>query len=281
MVAKKKKTNIFRRGPHKHETDVRNDVTMVITWYGQQDCLLKQCMFYSDMAKEYDMIPKVIIVNDGHDEERDFFHETIKSFKKAFDLTGVDVLNDVGFNSHTCRNLGVKLAKTDWVWLLDTDCFESEEIYRHLRFERKLKEDEFYVPRALMDYPEDMSGYELLDPKGLIKYKTHPNSWIMTKECFWSTGGYDIEFQGVRQGDGEFFLAIGRDGYKQWDYGLLSEDKRHHIIVSYPKREPWYIRQDPWKQNEARNLIDFVRTRNTNPYRKYRKRIHDMEWEYV
>ena len=281
MVAKKKKSNIFRRGKHKFATDIRNDVTMIITWYGQQDCLLRQCMFYSDMDKEYNMIPKVIIINDGHEDERDFFHETIKSFKKAFDLTGVDVLNDVGFNSHTCRNLGVKLAKTDWVWLLDTDCFESEDIYRHLRFERVLKEDEFYVPRALMDYPEDMSGYELLDPKGLIKYKTHPNSWIMTKECFWSTGGYDIEFQGVRQGDGEFFLAIGRDGYKQWDYGLLSEDKRHHIIVSYPKREPWYIRQDPWKQNEARNLIDFVRTRNTNPYRKYRKRIHDMEWEYV
>ncbi len=281
MVAKKKKSSIFRRGTHKFATDIRNDVTMIITWYGQQDCLLRQCMSYSDMAKEYNMIPKVIIINDGHEDERDFFHETIKSFKTAFDLTGVDVLNDVGFNSHTCRNLGVKLAKTDWVWLLDTDCFESEDIYRHLRFERELKEDEFYVPRALMDYPEDMSGYELLDPKGLIKYKTHPNSWIMTKECFWSTGGYDIEFQGVRQGDGEFFLAIGRDGYKQWDYGLLSEDKRHHIIVSYPKREPWYIRQDPWKQNEARNLIDFVRTRNTNPYRKYRKRIHDMEWEYV
>ena len=126
-----------------------------------------------------------------------------------------------------------------------------------------------------------MSGYELLDPKGLIKYKTHPNSWIMTRECFWSTGGYDIEFQGVRQGDGEFFISIGREGVKQWDYELLSEEEPHHIIVSYPKREPWYIRQDPWKQNEARNLIDFVRTRNTNPYRKYRKRIHDMEWEYV
>lgn len=81
MVAKKKKSNIFRRGKHKFATDIRNDVTMIITWYGQQDCLLRQCMFYSDMAKEYNMIPKVIIINDGHEDERDFFHETIKSFK--------------------------------------------------------------------------------------------------------------------------------------------------------------------------------------------------------
>ena len=277
----KKKKQIFKRGPHKFETDIRNDITMIITWYGQGDCLLKQMLFYSDMAKEYDIVPRVIVINDAHEEERQYFHETIKAFKGSFDLTGVDIKHDVGFNSHTCRNLGVKLAKTDWVWLLDTDCFESEDIFRHSRFEKKLKDDMFYVPRALMDYPEDMSGYELLDPKGLIKYKTHPNSWIMTKECFWSTGGYDIEFQGVRQGDGEFFISIGREGVKQWDYELLSEEEPHHIVVSYHKREPWYIRQDPWKQDEARNLIDFVRTRNTNPYRKYRKRIHDMEWEYV
>ena len=179
---------------------------MIITWYGQGDCLLKQMLFYSDMAKEYDIVPRVIVINDAHEEERQYFHETIKAFKGSFDLTGIDIKHDVGFNSHTCRNLGVKLAKTDWVWLLDTDCFESEDFFRHSRFEKKLKDDMFYVPRALMDYPEDMSGYELLDPKGLIKYKTHPNSWIMTKECFWSTGGYDIEFQGVRQGDGEFFI---------------------------------------------------------------------------
>ena len=273
--------NIFRKGRKKFETDIRNDITMIITWYGQAECLLQQCMFYADMADKYDLIPKVIIINDAHDAERQYFQECIKSFKGKFDLIGVDVKGDIGFNSHTCRNLGVKLAKTDWVWLLDVDCFESEDIYRHSRFEKELNDKVFYVPRALMDYPENMDGYELLDPKGLIKYKTHPNSWIMTRECFWSTGGYDIEFCGVRQGDGEFFISIGRKGIKEWDYGLLSDNNEHHIVVSYPKRDPFYVRQDPLKQNEARHLIDFVRTRNTNPYRKYRKRIYDMKWEYV
>jgi hypothetical protein len=257
-----------------------NDITVVMTWYGQQDLLLQQVRFYADMAEKYHHRPKVIIMNDSNGPERTYFHECINAYKGAFDIQGVDVVsNDIGFNSHTCRNLGVKIAKTDWVWLMDVDCFEQEDIYHYMRFEKELDDGMFYVPKADMDYPEDMTSYELLDPKGLIKYVTHPNSWIMTKECFWSTGGYDIEFCGVRQGDAEFFISIGRAGHKEWDYDLASEDKM--IRVCFPKRDPFYIRQDGWKQDDARELIDFVRTRNQNPYRRYRKRIHDLTWEYV
>lgn len=258
---------------------MKNDVTVIITWYGQEQHLINQCQFYAEMAVKYDCKPQVIIINDGHAEGREFFKEMIDAYRDSFDLVGIDVLFDAGFNSHTCRNLGVKRAKTDWIWLLDTDCFEKEDIFKYLRFDADLSEDMYYIPRADMEVPEDMSGYELLDPKGIIKWKSHPNSWIMTKECFWSTGGYDIEFQGVRQGDAEFFISIGRPGWKTWDYDLLHEEYR--IVVKTPKRDEHYIRQENIKQSQAREIIEHVRIRNTNPYRRYRKRINNLPWEYV
>ena len=103
----------------------------------------------------------------------------------------------------------------------------------------------------------------------------------MTREAFWSTGGYDIEFQGVRHGDAEFYLSIGRPEYKEWDYELLSDNDKHRIIVKTPKRDPFYIRQEKEKQSEASKLIDFVRLRNRNPYRKYRKKLYNFPYEMV
>ena len=259
----------------------KNDITSIQSWYGQQDHLINQLSFYSRMAEKYKCSPKVIIINDGNEAERDFFRDMIDTYRTSFDLVGIDVMYDVGFNSHTCRNVGVQNATTDWIWLIDVDCYEEEGIFYHSRFEAELSDDMFYIPKAKMQNPDDLSQYELLDPKGIIKYKTHPNSWIMTRECFWSSGGYDLEFQSVRQGDAEFFISLGRPGHKTWDYNLLSDDDKHRIHVMAPKRDPFYIRQESTKQSQAREIIEHVRTKNTNPYRKYRKRINNLPWEFV
>ena len=257
-----------------------NDVTCVMTWYGQEDHLYSQCVFYSRMVEKYGYKPRVIFVNDGHEDGRAFFHKTINQHKSRFDVMGIDVIKDVGFNSHVCRNIGAKHVKTDWMMLIDVDCFESHGMYRHLRFDKKLDTNMYYVPKADMEAPEVMSGYELLCPKGIIKYKTHPNTWIMTREAFWSTGGYDIEFQGVRHGDAEFFLGIGRPD-KKWDYDLLSEDDDKRMTVKIPRRDPFYVRQERGKQKQASPIVNFIRVRNRDPYHKYRKRLWNVEWDYV
>ena len=263
-------------------TKYNNNVTMVITWYGQEDHLLQQMEFYNRMVQKHPRnTPKVIVVNDGHEEGRQFFRNVIKIHRDRFDLVGIDVLEDAGFNSHACRNLGVKHAVTDWVFLMDVDCYESYGLYKHLRFDKKLDPNMYYVPKVDMESPECMSGYELLCPKGIIKYNTHPNTWIMTREAFWSTGGYDIECQGVRHGDAEFFKAIGRPGHKIWDYDLVSDDDDKRMIVKTPRRDTFYIRQERGKQKQAADIINFLRVRNENPYHKYRKTLYNSPFELV
>lgn len=258
-----------------------NDITLISTWYGQEDHLYNQCLFYSAMVEKFKYKPRVIFINDGHEDGRAFFRETIKQHKSRFDVMGIDVMTDMGFNSHACRNIGVKHAKTDWVFLMDVDCFEGQGLYHYMRFVKKLDTKMFYVPKVDMEAPEEMSGYELLCKKGIVKYKTHPNTWLMTREAYWSTGGYDLEFQGVRHGDAEFFIGIGRPGWKEWDYDLVSDDDDKRMTVKIPRRDPFYVRQERGKQKQASPIVNFIRVRNRDPYHKYRKRLWNTPWEYV
>ena len=255
-----------------------NDVTFIMTWYGQPNHLYIQLEFFKQQGKKLDIKPKLIMINDGH-EDRKYFERMIKAYKPHIHLTGIQLDKDHGFNSHMCRNIGVKQAKTDWIFLTDVDCHLSEELFGYIIAEAKLDDSMYYVPKANMEIKENMEEYELLDPKGIIKKVTHPNTWLMTRECFWSTGGYDIEFQNVRQGDAEFWLSIGRPGVKTWDYDLIHPE--YTIFVRAPKREESYIRQENKKCMMAKELVEFVRVRNTNPYRKYRKRITNCTWDFV
>ena len=47
-----------------------NDITVVFTWYGQELHLYNQMEFYNRMMQKYPCRPRVIVVNDGHEEGR-------------------------------------------------------------------------------------------------------------------------------------------------------------------------------------------------------------------
>ena len=53
------------------------------------------------------------------------------------------------------------------------------------------------------------------------------------------------------------------------------------MIVKVPRRDPFYIRQERGKQKQAKEIINFVRVKNQDPYRKYRKKLWNTEWEFV
>lgn len=255
-----------------------NDITFIITWYGQANHLIHQLNFFKEQGALLNTKPKLILINDGH-KDKEFFARMVSGYRRYIDIVGISMNKDIGFNSHMCRNVGVQHAKTDWIMLTDIDCYLSKELFGYIISEAKLDDSMFYMPKVDLEVKEDLSTYEILDPKGIVKLQTHPNTWIMTRECFWSTGGYDIEYQSVRQGDAEFFISIGRPGVKEWDYDLIHPE--YTLFVKSPIREDHYIRQDGQKSRMATELVDFVRVRNTDPYRKYRKRIKNMEWDYV
>lgn len=258
-----------------------NNITFITTYYGQYHLLIHHVKFFREMYAKYDGAFKVIVINDGYDDGGEFEH-ILNSYRGALDITGVRVHTDMGFNSHGCRNLGMKLSTTKWNMLFDLDSYISEAIFVNL-MGNQLDDSVVYCFRvdnsSVVDSGE---GYELLDPKKLLKVSCHPNTWLLTKRQFWSTGGYDLEFQGMRHGDAEFFLALGWPDEK-YDHQVFTGPnmKNKYLRVQTPIREDRYIAQRNDRLRVYPNIVDWVRARNEDPARKYTKMIINFPWSVV
>lgn len=178
----------------------------------------------------------------------------------------------------------VQQVDTDWIFLFDADGQINEDLFDYLVQEKELDPSMAYAIKVSMESPESShdedGGYEIVDDKRIYKVLAHPNSHVITRECFWSSGGYDLEFQKCRHGDSEFFLSYkhGR-GDKQWDHELLHEEFTMYMKV--PLRRDAYIAQDKEKAKVHFLTVDHVRKRNSDPYRKYRKWLVNFPWRKI
>lgn len=102
---------------------------------------------------------------------------------------------DLGFNSHGCRNLIAKECQTEWLLLLDIDRMIPKESLIKLK-----------------------SYLSELDKNARYSFKTHVkpnqrlhdsvNDYLITKDTFFTVGGYDEELVGIRDGDRLFFKQL-------------------------------------------------------------------------
>lgn len=102
---------------------------------------------------------------------------------------------DVPWNQDACRNLGVKLATSKWVFLTDIDHLVPEETLVHLMSTR--------LPQGVAFQFERQTLASLASMK-LEPYKHHPNTWYMRKTLYEAIGGYDERFAGYYGTDGDF-----------------------------------------------------------------------------
>jgi len=258
-----------------------NDVTISMTYYGQLEKLVYWCNLFSKMHAQYRDKITVQFINDGF-EDKGLFESVLDNYIGKFNFKAFRVKQDIGFNNHGCRNLAMVMSETHWNLLIDIDTyFEYHTLYEII--DRKLEDNHFYVFAVKFEYIDNPEGYDLFDPKGIIKYISHPNCWLITKPCFWSSGGYDIEFAGMRHGDKEFFLAIDKEKYEHF----LFENKEgqvglpHIVHVQRPNRQRSYLNQTTERTGYLKRCVDFVEKRIDDPIRKRKKRLFCFDWERV
>jgi hypothetical protein len=104
------------------------------------------------------------------------------------------------WNWLACRNLGAKLATTDWILLTDIDHALPVETLRRLLDGDLNPKSAYRFSRV--DAPRPW-------PYGLSEcsaYKPHNDTWLMTKSLFFSDGvfGYDERLSGCYGTSGEF-----------------------------------------------------------------------------
>lgn len=254
-----------------------NDITISMTYYGQLEKLIYHCNFFSKLDGAIKDKITVQFINDAFNDEG-LFEEILNNYKGMFKFKAYNILQDIGFNNHGCRNLAMLQSETHWNLLTDIDVyFDVETIEEMVTVE--LNENHFYVFAVKFDYIDSPEGYDLFDPKKIIKYISHPNCWLMSKPCFWSSGGYDIEFAGMRHGDKEFFFALDREKYEHFLFFPGTKD--HMVHVQRPNRTKSYLNQTTERTGYLKRCVDFVEERNEDITRKRKKRLICFDWERV
>jgi len=228
-------------------------ISLGTTYYNNPNNILNFVKTHQDYVDE------LIIVDDGSSNSYHIYNyiqptEKVKIFR---------VKNDYGFNSHGCRNLIMTKANNDFVILLDSD-------------------RQFVDPKSTIDkIKQKKLRYNLL-----YRFTAHVlecgnrthtsvNDFLISKNLFFSAGGYDEEWIGFRDGDRQYFEQLKHFGDEQ----ILSDI--HMLLTRYPSKfenDPKII-SDRDIKNIPKTKYDIVMNRIEIP--NPTKKILTFEWEEI
>lgn len=220
--------------------------TIGFTYYNEPDILKEQIKLWEDFPSEVE----IILVDDGslvYPAYNYLQNHKIENFR----LFVVD--EDLGFNSHGCRNLVAKVAKSDFVLFSDIDIFFSPETISILK-RKMFKKNKVYR----------FSMYSVWD-KTIIDAPGHENIYLTSKDKFWEAGGYDESFTGYHHGDRPFLEKLKRVTTEELTKNLAYRcvrNKRDTIIVPELKKPYYdnekmvlYLTEKPLKYSEMEGSV--------------------------
>lgn len=186
------------------------------------------------------------------------------------------VKNDIGFNSHGTRNLLMKNTTTDWNWMSDIDRQYDQKVFKGIHiWEDELKQGHYYsFKEARKDTPD---GFSL-------------NEYIVHRDDFWKTGGYDEEFVNIHFGDRYFLDTLRRVAKRQkmdvwvvkYVRGARNVSWEDVPFTIYPDDKTLIHPVGFWGNQEKRfGLKDFVKERNKTAEGRKSKQVLNFEWTQI
>lgn len=175
------------------------ELTIVLPYFSNHGMLVEQCAIWASYPAEARARVHVIVVDDCSPKSSQLSRKAMACEGLA-SFRGYRLLNKIRWNWLAARNLGAKLATTEWLLLTDIDHglplvtlqrildgpLDPRKVYRFAR----------------VDAPHPWP-YELTD---CSPYKPHNDTWLMTRAMFFDEriGGYDEFLSGVYGSSGEF-----------------------------------------------------------------------------
>ena len=159
-----------------------NNLTIIHTYYNEQSLLETQI----ERWNVYNQPVNIILIDDGSQKVPAIDVIRQHELKDYINFSLYRVTEDIGFNSHGCRNLGARLANTDWLVFLDIDYTIQPSDLARLKTE-PLDPDTWYE----MNVKFQGRG----DPYMAL------NQFVISKKMFLDDGGYDESFVPFHYGD--------------------------------------------------------------------------------
>ena len=243
-----------------------------LTRYLSQDC--------------FDLVDEVIIIDDGSEVEnaKDIVREYLKKqiVPPHCKFRVLRVAENLGFNAHGCRNLGVQQASNDWVLLIDVDMKFDKN------FLLKVKEQIKNLPEnTFLGFSFDTSSCpDLSNAYPASVFKTEPieyNTYAIKKNDFLSTRGYDEEFVNIHGGSRVFIERL----MTKYERVICPDCSTSPTRVSREIRvidgqekttyDQWFI-YHPHTWDNVETLLEMARERNKHPETWKDKTFINFDW---
>lgn len=168
-----------------------NSIAIIQTYYDDPNYLQQAITSWNS----YDVPVSVILIDDGSPQYPASQVLSQFTISNNVNFSLYEVTEDIGFNSHGCRNLGAEVSKSDWLIFLDIDHFlDSDQLDKLYRME--LSEDSWY------GFTTIYNGQNLLMGGG------PSNTFMCTKKMYEQGGGYDESYTPNHYGDREFLSMM-------------------------------------------------------------------------
>jgi predicted glycosyltransferase involved in capsule biosynthesis len=173
----------------------RNNITIIQTYYNERFYLETQIERWNN----YNTPVNIILIDDGSQIEpaENVLKEHALNDNINFSL--YKVTEDIGFNSHGCRNLGARLAQSNWLLFQDIDYTLQPSDLKRLQTETL-----------------DLNSWYELNAKFQGRGNTYMalNQFLIPRKLFLDSGGYDESFVPFHYGDRELLSQLENDYQK-------------------------------------------------------------------
>lgn len=173
-----------------------SDITLCVPYYRNPRMLERQALEWSG----YPEALRIIVVDDGSPADR---AEDVLDTACPAAIYRIGV--DVPWNRAGARNLAAHVAETDWILHADIDHVLSAEDAARL-VETLLDVSRWYrFRRFRVGKADETRRKDAIDPAADYgEVKPHVDSYLCTRELYWSVGGYDEDFSGSLGGSAPF-----------------------------------------------------------------------------
>lgn len=181
------------------------DFTLIVPFYRQTGMLAQQ-------VTEWNRYPpgiQFIIVDDGSPEPAKGVVLKYAEPETLERLRLYRICEDIPWNRSTARNLGARMAGTDWIVHVDTDHVLPWQPATRLLNMTPEPGNWYRFPRWRIGRADDTRKKDKIpDQAQCGQIHPHIDSHLMQRDLYWSVGGYDTRYAGCLGGGTVFLRAL-------------------------------------------------------------------------
>lgn len=153
----------------------------------------------------------IIVVDDGSPEAAESIIREHASETLLQHLQLYRIHEDIPWNRGGARNLGAKMAKTNWIMQIDIDHMLDRRIQCDLaKYVAALPADAWFRFSRFRYGRADETRKKDRIPDAQEHGQIHPHgdSYLCTRDAYWKVGGYDEDYSGCLGGGSPFLLQM-------------------------------------------------------------------------